>query len=170
MPKGPLRILGINPGTRYMGIALFEGSELKDWGVKVFKGKWSNKKMDRIIDILSGIIWYHKANVLCIKKLHPSRSSSNLKKLAKEIIKLSEQKGLKICRYSLEDLEGFFSCGERSTRNKLAAVVAHQYPELLNELESERKHKNIYHLRMFEAVALGSICFHQLDKPCRKTT
>jgi len=31
MPQNPLKVLGINPGTRYLGIAYFYGDDLLDW-------------------------------------------------------------------------------------------------------------------------------------------
>ena len=34
-----LKILAINPGTRYTGVAVFVGTDLRDWAVKVIKGK-----------------------------------------------------------------------------------------------------------------------------------
>ena len=39
MTNKPLKILAINPGTRYLGIAVFVGTDLREWAVKVIKGK-----------------------------------------------------------------------------------------------------------------------------------
>ena len=39
MVKKIITIIGINPGTRYLGISVFHGSELRDWRVKVVQGK-----------------------------------------------------------------------------------------------------------------------------------
>ena len=57
MMKKPKTILGINPGAKYLGIAVFQGSELKDWRIKVFKGKWSKEKMDKVLEIISDYIF-----------------------------------------------------------------------------------------------------------------
>jgi hypothetical protein len=168
--KKPLKILAINPGTRYLGIAVFQGAELRDWGVKALKGKWSKEKIKKAMRIIFSFIEQYEPNVLAIKKLHPSWSSSNLNKLAAEIKELSKRKGLRIYQYSVNDLEAFFSPAERINRKKLAEIIALDYPELFHELEKEKSHKNPYYIRMFEAVALGSICFHQLDKPCQRIT
>jgi type VI protein secretion system component VasA len=46
---------------------------------------------------------------------------------------------------------------------EMAKLVASEYPILYHELEKERSHRNPYYIRMFEAVALGSACLHQLD-------
>jgi Holliday junction resolvasome RuvABC endonuclease subunit len=164
MPRKLLKILGINPGTRYFGIAVFQGPELKDWGIKVVKGRWSKEKMRRVMKIVSRLTEQYEPKVLAIKKLHPSRSSNNLKSLVRKIKELARRKKLKVYQYSIEELEAFFSPGEKTNKKGLAELVASAYPELLNELKKEKTSKNSYHLRMFEAVALGSMCFHQLDK------
>jgi len=164
MHKKPLKILGINPGTRYLGIALFQGPELRDWGVKVIKGKWSKEKMAKVRMIVSRLIEQYGPNVLAIKKLHPCRSSPNLSQLVSGIKELSRRKGLKVYQFSVIDLETFFSPEESMNKKEMAEMLASEYPALLHELEKERSHRNPYHLRMFEAVALGSICFHHLDK------
>jgi hypothetical protein len=141
MTKKLLKVLAINPGSSYVGVAVFEGSELKDWRLKVIK-----------------------PNVLAIKRLHPSRRSINLNQLVSRIKQLSKRKGLKIVRYSIKDLETFFSPAERINKKKLAEMLATKYPALWHEFDKERHNKNPYHIRVFEAVALGAVCSQQLDK------
>jgi len=164
MPKRLLKILGINLGTRYMGIAVFEGPELKDWGVKVVKGRGLKQKMDKAQILFPNLVKRYEPNVLAIKKLHPSRSSLYLNWMTDKIKRDSKRKGLKVYQYSIGDLESFFSPEEKINKKKLAELIASRYPELFNEFGEEKGNKNPYHIRMFEAVALGSICFHQLDK------
>jgi len=164
MPKKPLTIIGINPGTRYLGIAAFEGPELMDWRIKTLKEKWSKKKMKRVIKIISDFIERYEPTVLAIKRLHPSRSSRNLKKLVEKIKKLARSLRLRVCQYSIKDLESFFNPEEKMNKKRLAEIVTSEYPVLLHELNKEKRNKNAYHTRMFEAVALGAVCFHQLDK------
>jgi Holliday junction resolvasome RuvABC endonuclease subunit len=163
MPR-ELKILGINPGTRYLGVAIFEGGELLDWGVKVIKGKRSEERTKMAKKIVSLLIDCGGPEVLAIKLLHPARSSKNLKRLVSQIKELSKRRGLKVYQYSIKELEDFFSPEEKINKRKLAEIVALEYPELLPELEKEKSHKNPYHMRMFEAIALGSMCFHHLDR------
>jgi hypothetical protein len=177
MPGIPLTILGINPGSRYLGTAIFHGTELKDWGVKVIEGKWSKEKMERAKMIVSKLIEQHQPNALAIKRLHPSRSSKNLNQLVSKIRELAKRNGLKVYQYSIKELETFFSKEDRLTaqagrinKKKLAEIIGSEHSELFHQLEKEKMNKNPYHIKMFEAVALGKICFHHLDKPCQRTT
>ena len=164
MPKKPLKIIGINPGTRYLGIAAFEGPELMDWRIKTLKGKWSKEKMKRAVGIISDFIERYEPCVLSIKRLHPSRNSRNLKKLVEKIKKLARSLRFRVCQYSIKDLESFFNPEKKMNKKRLAKIVTSEYPVLLHELNKEKRNKNAYHIRMFEAVALGAVCFYQLDK------
>ena len=163
MPRKPQNIIGISPGTRYMGVAVFYGPELRDWGVKNMEGRWSKEKMKKSIAVISSLIGQHRSNVLAMKQLHPSRTSPNLNGLAGRIKGIARRKRMKIHQYSIEDIEGFFRPERRINRKELAEIVASEYPDLCHELNSEKAHRNPYHIRMFEAVALGSMCFRQLD-------
>lgn len=164
MLKKPLKILAINPGSRYMGIAFFQGPELRDWGIRVVKGKWSREKMKKLRLIVSELIERYGPNALAIKKLHPSRRSVDLKRLVSRIKGLAKRRGLRVYQYSIGDLEAFLSPESRINKREMAEILASEYPVLFHELEREKDNRNPYHIRMFEAVALGSICFHHLDR------
>lgn len=163
MVKKITTIIGINPGTRYLGISVFHGSELMDWRVKVVQGKQSKEKIERAMKIVSGFIEEYRPDALSIKKIHSSKSSINLNKLVTKIKESSKRKRLKVYEYSIKELEEFFLPEGRTNKKKIAEEITSKYPVLSNELNSEKKRKNPYHIRMFEAVSLGSICFYQLD-------
>jgi len=157
------KIIAINPGTRYLGIAVFEGPELLDWRVKVFKGKWSKEKSKKVIMVIRSFIERYEPDVLAIKKLHRSRSSADLNQLVSKIKQLSKRKGLKVYQYSIKEVESFFILEGKANKKKLAELVTLRYPELTHEFNKEKTHKNLYHIKMFEAVALGAVCCHKLE-------
>jgi len=163
MNKKLLKILAINPGTRYIGVAVFEGQELKEWRVKVFRGKWSKKKLRRIKMLMCDTIDKHGADVLAIKKLQPYRSSKNLNQLTSVIKRLSKRRGLKVYQYSIKDLKAFYSPEERINKRKLAQLMAFRYPSLWYEFKRERNNRNPYYTRVFEAAAIGEVCAEQLN-------
>lgn len=164
MPKKALRIIGVNPGTRYLGLAVFCGPELRDWQVKNMEGRWSKDKMAKIISAFLSLIDSYKANVLAVKQLNPSRSSPNLNRLVFRIESLSKTRKLRICRYSIDEIERHFQPGYRISKKELGEIVASKYQVLSYELKREQINLNPYYIRMFEAVALGSMCFYQLNR------
>lgn len=161
MPERRFTILAINPGSKYLALSVFEGSDLRYWGIKVLKGKFSKEKIERIKEILSDFLDRYGINILAIKKLHPSRSSPNLKELVRKIKEYSKRKGLKVRQYSLREMEDFFSPGVRANKREVAQRVVSQYPFLNHSLQKEKENKNPYFIRMFEAIALGMVCLHQ---------
>jgi len=159
-----IKTIGINPGTRYIGYAVFYDSELRDWGVKNIDGKLSKAKMAKIIAFMSDLIGQHKPDVLSIKSLHPSRSSLNLDRLVGKIKESAKKKRIKTRQYTIKELETFFYRDGRINKVALAEKVAEKYPVLSHELNREESIRNPYYIRMFEAVALGSLCLSQQDK------
>lgn len=164
MPKKTLKIIGINPGTRYLGVAVFNDSDLRDWRIKVFQEKWSSEKIKKIKKIILGLIEDYEPNVLAIKKLHPSRSSKNLKLLTAWIRESCKRKGLRVLQFSIKELEDYFLPNEKLNKNNLTKKISLEYPELIHQINREKSNKNPYYIRMFESVALASISFNKLDK------
>ncbi len=163
MLKKPLKILAINPGTKYLGLAVFEGSDLRYWGIKILRGKWSGQKFEKAKEIILDLKDDYEANTLAIKRLHRSRSSANLSQLVTKIKEFSKRKGLKVYQYSLKDLKDFFSLGTKINKKGIAGLVVSQYPFLTHAFDKEKRNRNPYFARMFEAIALGIVCFNQLD-------
>ena len=164
MPKETLKIIGINPGTRYLGISVFQDSDLRDWRIKVFQEKWSGEKITKIKKTILSLINDYEPNILAIKKLHPSRSSKNLKLLTAWIKESCRRKGLRILQFSIKELEDFFLPNEKLNKKNLTKKISTEYPELIHQINREKSNKNPYYIRMFESVALASFSFHQLDK------
>ena len=160
--KKTIKILAINPGTRYIGFAVFFGPELRDWGTKVVKGKWSARKKEKLKNIVLSFIDQHRPDAIAIKKLHPSRSSRQLDSFVSEIKLIAEETGLPAYEYSIKYLEAYCSKSKSLNKIKLAKIIAERYPVFYNELKREGS-KTHYYFWMIEAVALGSICFDQLD-------
>jgi Holliday junction resolvasome RuvABC endonuclease subunit len=163
MANKPPTILAINPGSKYLGIAVLQGEILKDWRIKVLKGKWSKEKYARAEKIITGLIKYHRPDVLALKKLHASRSSLDLSYLVERIKDMALKTKMPVRQYAIQEIKDFFSPAERINKKGLAGIIAVRLPDLYHDLEKEKARKNPYLLRMFEAVALGIMCFHKLD-------
>jgi len=161
MTKRPLKIIGINPGTRYLGIAVLYGSELMDWRIKVLDGKWSKEKMEKALGIISNFMERYQPNVLAIKKLHSSRRSENLLRLVNKIKEFSRRKKLKVCQYSIKEIERFFVEEGKLNKQNLIGAIVKLYPMLHHDIKKEQTHKNPYYFRMFEAMALAAACLGQ---------
>jgi hypothetical protein len=154
-------ILAVNPGTKYLGLAVFEGSDLVYWAVKVLKGKWSPVKMRRVEKILSDLIDQHGVTTLTLKRVHSSRNSRNLRYLIASIERLAKKRKLRLRYYGLEDVKDFLAPDLRINKLDMAGLVAARYRFLTPYLDGEWKHKHPYFVRMFEAVAAGLLALDQ---------
>jgi len=163
MAREAIRIIGINPGTRYLGIAVLDGSELLDWRIKALEGKWSEKKINKVIEILSELFDRYEPNVFVIKKLHPSRRTENLLRLTNKIKEFARRKKIRVCQFALKEIEKLFIEDKKLNRQNLMEAIAKQYPMLYHELKKEQNQKNPYYFRMFDAIALASACSHSQD-------
>lgn len=155
-------ILGVNPGSKHLGYALFHSSELRDWGIKDLKGKWTSRKSKKIERIYRTFLDEWKPQYLAIKKLHPARSSPGLKEQISKLKELCQTRQIPVYEYPIEYLEKTL-LAEKPNKEKLTESVFEQYPILFSEMEKERSNKNSYYTRMFEAVALAHVCFNQTD-------
>lgn len=147
-----------------MGFAVFQGPELRDWGVKVSNGPWSKEKMEKLKKIVLELMEQYKPDVLAIKKLHSSRCSPDLIKFTNELKRLFLKINLSVCEYSLDSVKALLATEQRINKIQLAEILSEHYPHLYPELEKEFANKNLYHTRMFEAVAVGHACVRQFDR------
>ncbi len=164
MQESEIRILAVNPGSRYIGIAVFHGPELADWGVKSIREASVKGKMERLKSIFVEIAGTHTVSCFVIKGLHPARSSKRLRKLTSEAIDWARKEGLDTREYSIHEIEASLVPSRKRNKKHLMEEVAARYPFLYPELEKERRNRNPYLVRMFEAVALGMRCLSDLEK------
>ena len=161
--RPPVKILSIIPGTKYLGVALFCGTSLRDWRVKCLNTEGNENKIKKGKEIILDYIEKYSPQVLAIKKLDRKRSSKNLNSLARRIKEFAKRKGLTLYQLKLSEIKKPFALGQRINKKSLAELVTSRYPELLFDFEKEKKNKNTYYQRMFEAVALGLACFYKID-------
>ena len=134
-----------------------------DWGVKVVNGKTPSDKLASVRAILRDCVERYDPDVVSIKRIDRSRSSRGLNELTKTIKQFYWQRGIKVCQYSIRDLKGALCPKAKTNKLGLANVLAAAYPVLIHELQQEEQHRNAYHIRMFEAVALGAACCQQIE-------
>lgn len=120
--------------------------------------------MEKAIEIISDFVGRFRPGVLSIKRLQPSRRSENLLRLANKIKEFSSCKKIKVCQYSNEEIESFFIEAGKLNKRNLIEAIANLYPILHHDLAKERSHKNVYYIRVFEAIALASACAQGLGK------
>lgn len=156
MHEGINKIVCLNLGTRYVGLAVFQDQNLVDWRVKTFSGKWCKAKERQILDALASYLDAYQPSLAIIKAIDRRRSSKALDQLEASVSALLKTRGIRIRRRSLEDLKESLPEGCHRNRRRLAEEVAKRHPVIGRELQKEQDNRNSYYQRMFEAVALGA--------------
>ncbi len=135
------RVMGISPGTRTVGIAIFKDGKLREWQLKTFSGTWSKIKLNWILSTLKQIIAYYGVTSIGVKIPHASRTSKALNELTNAIQKLAEKKDLSIATFTLKELEQAFPC---ATKEAMIEHLANQFPELQEYYEKAIKSINAH--------------------------
>ncbi|MEX1138910.1 MAG: hypothetical protein WEF53_06175 [Bacteroidota bacterium] len=162
-----MRILAVNPGGRYVGLAVFYGSDLRDWRVRSLGRTPRNDREKVLINLVSKTIRIHGANALVIKAFHPARSPQHLRSLVRKVKEIAKAEGLRIRELSINELKAKLGSNGCANKRDLMENVAARYPFLYPELEREKKCKTHYPTRMFEAVALGAAISSDLEQKGR---
>lgn len=163
MPKESPRILAINPGSRYIGFAAFRGPDLLDWGVRVNSANTPRGRVRIAGQFLNDAIERFQPDTLAVKRLHSSRTSTPLDRLTHSIRKVARRRRLKVHEYSITELKNALCSEAKGNKRQLAAEVAAVYPVLSRDFQKEMANRHPYYLRMFEAVALGIVCYRWLS-------
>lgn len=158
MPKNNSKILAIDPGTRYMGIAFLDKGKLIYYGVKVIKKKKSpHETLKEGRRIVLRLIKDFKPKVLVVEKTFfaKHKNISLLNVFVDEIRVIGKRKRLKVVSYAPNTVKKFICGNGRATKDEVAKVIISKYPELKVYITQDRKWKERYHQNMFDAVALG---------------
>lgn len=158
MPDEIRKIVCLNLGTRYIGLATFQDQNLLDWRVKTFGGKWNKAKERKILSAIMDYLNSYPPDLVVLKAIDPRRSSRSLRQLEASVSALLGTQGIRVRRYTLQDLKSGLPEGASRNRRTLAEAVTKRWPAIGRELQKEKTNRNPYYQRMFEAVALGSNC------------
>src|SRR5258707_8590079 len=85
MPTARPTTIEINLGTRYIGIAVIVGTELREWRLKVVGGNTLIEKFRRLTLILAPMVDSYQPIAMGLKKCHPSKSSPILDRLELDV-------------------------------------------------------------------------------------
>ncbi len=153
-------ILGLSPGTRTFGYAIFRGGELVDFGIKSFKGKWSEKKLLHITASLSKLVEQYRPDVITIKISGAGKRAKSMLRLLNRIASLFRRKKIKVVEYTLQDIK--YSCVSKlSNVKKLHLHLMEKYPTL-SFVNNKGLNRHIYYGKMFEAIGAVKPYFSEL--------
>ncbi len=152
------RVLAIDPGTHYIGVAVLDGTKLVYYGVKTL----SNRKSPHDIltegrNIIRGLIDDYKPKTLAVEKTFfaNNKNSALLNLFADEIVAIGKRRRLRVVTMAANVVRKEICGNGWATKRDVAQEVCRRFPELVPYLSSDRKWKEEFFCNMFDAVALA---------------
>lgn len=148
-------ILGISPGTRFTGIAIFRKGDLIEYQTKTFMGKVSQKKLQRIHNTLEEIIDGYAVDSIVMKIPEGKTRHKGVKQIIADTENMAKKKHLEYVRCNIHDLKQTCLPGEKANRQDLTEYLMQKYPAELSFVKHCGYNRHTYYGKMFEAIAAG---------------
>lgn len=158
------RILAIDPGTRFMGVAFIDNGKLIYHGVKVIKKKDSpHETLQYARKIVLRLIKDFRPHLIAVEKAFfgNNRKAALVNVVVMEIRAIARRKDVNFIDYSPSTLKKFIAGNGRASKMEVSRAVVLRYPELKVFLTQDRAWKERFHQNMFDAVALGIMAWYK---------
>jgi Holliday junction resolvasome RuvABC endonuclease subunit len=164
-PVKPNRILAIDPGTRYNGLAVLDDSELVYYAVKTVSQR---RSMSRVLNCARQIVRemigaYRPAMVAIEKPFLFHTSAVGVTAVGREMKKEAEDLGVSVSEYSPLTIRDYICGSGLATKSDVATAVAGRFPELERHLNYMNEWVEKYYSHIFDAIAAGLACQHDLN-------
>ncbi|MCZ7601645.1 MAG: crossover junction endodeoxyribonuclease RuvC [Melioribacteraceae bacterium] len=152
-------ILTIDPGTRYMGFAVFHDTELIHYGVKsIVSVKDSKGKIKRGRYYIHQLIREFNPSQIIYEKTYFANNErvDVVNILTKDIVRIAHRKKIPITGIAATTVRKKLCGNGYASKQDVSHVLVSYYPELKPYIVLETKWKADFHFNMFDAIALRS--------------
>ena len=167
MLQTPPTVLGLDPGTRYLGFALVRGRELLEFGVKELKnGERPYDVIGQARRVVLRLIALHAPQTVAIEApyLLPTPRTAVLSTLTQEIHERAKETGAEVVELKPEQVRQSLTGNSKATKYQVAQwLVRERFPELAKLAPRRPKvpalwltSRERYWLHMFDALALAA--------------
>lgn len=158
MQKRKNKILAIDPGTRYIGVAVFNGKELSYYDVKTIQQRKSpHELLTEGRKIIRMLLEDFRPETLVVEKTMFAniKGSATLNKFTDEIIKIGRKRRLRTHTLSANTVRKRICGNGWASKQDVAREIVARFPELKPYASSDRRWKEEFFYNMFDAVAVG---------------
>ena len=152
------RILGIDPGTKHLGMAVLEGGRLLYHGVANLDPKQTpSRRLLDARDLVSRLLDDFKPQVLAIERtfIGNNRNAALLNVLADECRAQARRRMISVLGFAPSTVKKHMTGDGRADKRAVAQAVVKRFPELKAYLREDSKWKERYLSNMFDAVAVA---------------
>jgi Holliday junction resolvasome RuvABC endonuclease subunit len=154
------RVLGIDPGTRLMGVAMLEGTQLIYYAVKELRRMRPAFQLKRATyDVIYELIARFEPDVLAYETSYyvQQQGSLLLRAHEREIQRCAAAAKVRTVAYSPLYVRQRLCADAYSTKHMVAAALVEQFPELAGYRTNQTPRGERYWLNMFDALAVAVV-------------
>jgi Holliday junction resolvasome RuvABC endonuclease subunit len=161
------RVLGIDPGTRLMGIAVLEGDDLIYYAVKELRRMRPGLRfMQATRDAVSDVIERFHPDTLAYETSYYIQQAASplLGRQEREIRRVGKAAGLKVVAYSPLYVRQQLCADAYVTKHMVAQVLVQRFPELVGYRLNQTPRSERYWLNMFDALAVAVVASREFRR------
>jgi len=163
------RVLALDPFSRGFGFVVLEGpANLVDWGMKEAR----RNKERRSLAQVAGLIEYYQPGVLVVEDPtdRGCRRCPRVRDFLHATFALAAKREVRTCHISQRTVRTVFSDSGAQTKEKIAEVIAHRFPELAPLRPPVRKSwmSETERMSIFDAAAFALTFTQRSDTGAQK--
>lgn len=158
-------ILGIDPGSRYMGIAVIRGDRLLGKGVHMLRnGRKPYDLLGQARGVIGDYVRDHAPEIVAIERplLKPTKRAALVTVLSQELRSRSREMGVHVVTIPVREVRKVVTGNEWAKKVDVAKKLVEQFPELAQKVPVPPKRaalglrpRDRYWLHMFDALGVA---------------
>jgi hypothetical protein len=143
-----------------VGLVVLESDSLLNHSMKVYKGRWSPQKLEIILASLTSAVSNYNIDSIVLSIAPAYTNKKPFQELWTEIVCTFRTYPLPVYNLPFSELQQFVKSDSKHSREVLMDTVVRQFPELNFYARIERRNKNKYYYKLFDAA--GACMAYQL--------
>lgn len=162
-------VLGIDPGARQFGWAVFRGGDLRHCGVKTIKRGTPHATIELLEDRLRDLIEMHRPNTVALEIPESTNQTQSFVAVVvskiPRLVKREFGESIHCRQFYPSEIRRTLCRGIRPTKRNVSVMLADLFPELRRRLNLPNERQTKYHGMAFDAVAVAYYCAKGYGRP-----
>lgn len=165
MPTLDPTVLGIDPGARQIGVAVFRGDELIFYGLKSIKKKTDADTLRKLRKVLAKMIETYRIEAVAIEKaVFIQQQRSFVKTVYEEAVSYARTQKVFLFEHDPKTIRRTICGIQEPTKRNTALALVQSYPELEQYFTVPKIWQKRYYAQLFDAIAAGLVCTIEFKK------
>ena len=158
-------VLGIDPGARQIGVAVFRNEELLFYAVKSFKKRNDQESLRKLRKVVEKLIAAHRVQFVALEEtVFLQQNRSFVKTVCEEIKSCLQKRSVEFSEFHPKQVRRAVCRLEKPTKQNAALLLSQKYLELAQYFSAPRLWQKRYYALMFDAIAVGLVGSQQIGQ------